>query len=74
VRLELAAELLGRGETAIADVAVAVGFSSQSHFTLAFHNHFGTTPAALQKSLVSRRQSPRGSARSAHPPSSSNAR
>jgi AraC-like DNA-binding protein len=52
-RLERAKDLLARGEADIADVALAVGFSSQSHFTSAFRGHYGTTPAAFKKSVVS---------------------
>lgn len=46
VRLERAAQLLSGGSGTVADVAYATGFRSVSYFTRAFHQHFGTTPAA----------------------------
>lgn len=47
-RVERARTLL-RGEAPIAQVAVACGFSSQSHLTRAFHSATGITPAAYRK-------------------------
>jgi AraC family transcriptional regulator len=51
-RLDLAKDLLARRGAVIAQVGLEVGFSSQSHFTWAFHNRFGITPAAFQRSLA----------------------
>ena len=42
-----------RGTAPIAQVAVACGFSSQSHLTRAFHSATGTTPAAYRKLISS---------------------
>jgi AraC family transcriptional regulator len=49
-RLERARDLLADNDAAIAEVALAVGFSNQSHFSAAFRNQFGTTPARFQRS------------------------
>jgi signal transduction histidine kinase/ligand-binding sensor domain-containing protein/CheY-like chemotaxis protein len=43
-RLEKASELLRQGQT-VADVAFAVGFSSQPYFSTCFKAHFGVTPS-----------------------------
>jgi AraC family transcriptional regulator len=43
-RVERAAELLRATDTSISAVALATGFSSQSHFTSAFKHLTGTTP------------------------------
>src|SRR5262249_22010461 len=55
-RLELAKHLLAGGEPDLPALALAVGCSSQCHFTWAFPNHAGITPPAFQRSLVSGRQ------------------
>jgi AraC family transcriptional regulator len=47
-RLEAAARLLTASSLPIADIALSMGFSSQSHFTQAFRQHTGTTPAAAR--------------------------
>jgi AraC family transcriptional regulator len=47
-RLERAAQLLGRRSQSIADVALAVGFCSQSHLTAAFRRVYGTSPGAYR--------------------------
>lgn len=44
LRLQEAARLLRRGGHDIAEVALRVGFSHQSHFTTAFRRHLGVTP------------------------------
>lgn len=50
VRLRRAAELLRqRGDLSIDQVAHRVGFGSRSHFSLAFKDHFGTSPAAFRE-------------------------
>lgn len=50
LRLERAVELIvaGRGR-AITDIAHAVGFFDQSHFTRAFRDAYGVTPARYQR-------------------------
>jgi signal transduction histidine kinase/DNA-binding response OmpR family regulator len=45
VRVECAAELLGRGEGSITEVAYAVGFESLSYFRRAFRERFGSSPS-----------------------------
>ena len=54
-RLRRAMRLLARDELALADIAIEVGFSCQSHLTNQFRKHLGTTPGAF-----------RGAARVAH--------
>ncbi len=53
LRLERAVELIraNRGMS-ITDVAQAVGFFDQSHFTRAFHTAYGVTPARFQRPTV----------------------
>jgi AraC family transcriptional regulator len=46
LRLREAASLLRCGKREIVEVALSVGFSSQSHFTTAFRRQFGVTPRA----------------------------
>ena len=48
-RVEWAAALLGGTDRAIAEVALATGFSSQAHLTTAFHRLNRTTPAAYRR-------------------------
>jgi AraC family transcriptional regulator len=50
-RLEEAARMLESQDPDIAEIALRVGFSSQSHFTAAFRRAFGITPSrySLQK-------------------------
>ena len=50
IRLRRAAELLRqRGDMSIKQVAHRVGFNSRSHFSLAFKDHFGMSPAAFRE-------------------------
>lgn len=44
LRLERAAELLRTGRYNVTEAAFAVGYSSLSHFSQAFHEHFGCCP------------------------------
>lgn len=44
VRLERAAELLRAGGHNVTEAALEVGYSSLSHFSQAFHEHFGCCP------------------------------
>lgn len=48
VRVEKAAELLQMGEFNVAQAAYKVGYSSPSHFTKVFQEHFGYPPAKLK--------------------------
>lgn len=49
-RVEAARRLLTQTRLPIAEIALSVGFSSQSHFTSVFRQHTGTTPARLRHS------------------------
>lgn len=44
LRLERAAELLRSGQFNVTEAAMEVGYSSLSHFSQAFHQHFGCCP------------------------------
>ena len=48
-RVERAQELLTGTDLSVVEIALAVGFSSQSHFTAAFHKATGITPAAYRR-------------------------
>jgi len=48
-RVERARELLGFGRAPLAEIAVTLGYSSQSHFTRQFVRETGTTPAAWRR-------------------------
>jgi AraC family transcriptional regulator len=48
-RINRAAALLSAGEDSLADIAHAVGFSSQSHMTRLFHDRLGMTPSQYRK-------------------------
>ena len=50
-RIERAQELLRNHELSLAQVALAAGFSSQSHLTTNFHRVTGITPARFRRSL-----------------------
>jgi len=59
LRVERARELLrtvapGAGQP-LSEMALLLGFCSQSHFTAVFHRHTGTTPAAYRAQLARRR-------------------
>ena len=47
-RIDRARQLLSSSDAALAEVARAVGFCSQSHFTNAFGRYVGSTPAAYR--------------------------
>jgi len=61
-RLRRAMKLLTREELTLADIALDVGCSCQSHLTTLFRKHLGTTPGALRGST---RRTQRGWAASA---------
>ena len=50
LRTERAAELLRGSEAPIAEVAYAVGFSDQSHFTNVFKRRYGVSPGRYRRS------------------------
>ncbi len=60
-RVLRAQELIKSAEHRLAEVALAVGFADQSHFTRRFHRLIGCTPAAFAKNYGSRRISTGGS-------------
>ena len=55
-RLRRAMKLLAREEFTLADIALEVGCSCQSHLTTLFRKHLGTTPGAFR---LSAREGPR---------------
>jgi AraC-like DNA-binding protein len=48
-RMRKAMKLLARAETSLADVALEVGCSCQSHLTTLFRKHVGTTPGEYRR-------------------------
>lgn len=48
-RMEAATKLITTSSMPIVEIALALGFSSQSHFTQAFRRYAGTTPADARK-------------------------
>ena len=48
VRLRSAAHLLDQPELSVDAIAGRVGFSSRSHFSKAFSEQFGSSPAAFR--------------------------
>jgi AraC family transcriptional regulator len=50
-RINRARDLLLRKEKTISEIAVAVGFSSQSHLTVNFRRKMGVTPRKFRQSL-----------------------
>ena len=55
-RLRRAMKLLARDEITLADIALEVGCSCQSHLTTLFRKHLGTTPGAFRMSAREGRQ------------------
>lgn len=50
-RLERAKILLRVTQLSIPEIGMQVGYNNQSHFTVQFRKHIGTTPAAYRNSL-----------------------
>lgn len=50
-RMEKAAELLASTENSIADIAIKVGYESQSRFSTAFKEQYGVLPTEYRKSV-----------------------
>ena len=48
IRLEKAAKMLSTGHSSIEQIGKRVGFSSRSHFSRAFKNHTGVSPAGYK--------------------------
>ena len=57
-RLRRAMKLLAREDLNLADIALAVGCSCQSHFTTLFRKHLGTTPGAFRAAARERIEGP----------------
>ena len=57
-RLRRAMRLLAREELTLADIALEVGCSCQSHLTTLFRKHLGTTPGAFRVSARERQRRP----------------
>jgi len=55
-RLRRAMKLLARDELTLADIALEVGCSCQSHLTTLFRKHLGTTPGVFRMSAREARQ------------------
>jgi transcriptional regulator GlxA family with amidase domain len=55
-RLRRAMKLLSREDLTLADIALAVGCSCQSHLTTLFRKHLGTTPGAFRAAARERIQ------------------
>jgi AraC family transcriptional regulator len=55
-RLRRAMRLLAREELTLADIALEVGCSCQSHLTTLFRKHLGTTPGAFRGSAKERQR------------------
>ncbi|MBV8519518.1 MAG: helix-turn-helix transcriptional regulator [Acidobacteria bacterium] len=49
LRVEHAQSLLASTDVPLAEIALAAGFSSQSHFTATFRAYAGVTPAAFRR-------------------------
>ena len=56
IRLQQAAKLLEAGDTSVAQVTYAVGFSNPNHFTTAFKRHFGVTPSEYMAKAARKRE------------------
>lgn len=48
MRLQKAEELMTQSSLSLPDIAQATGFASRSHFSRAFHNEFGLSPAVYR--------------------------
>src|ERR1700720_4920663 len=57
-RLRRAMKLLAREELTLADIALEVGCSCQSHLTALFRKHLGTTPGRFRGSARERQRRP----------------
>lgn len=64
-RVHRAREILLGGERSVAEIAISLGFSSQSHMTFNFHKLTGTTPAKYRREFKGR--APLGARPQDHP-------
>jgi AraC-like DNA-binding protein len=48
-RVEHACDLLAHSDLSLAEIALACGFSDQSHFSMMFKRHTGITPSKFRK-------------------------
>jgi transcriptional regulator GlxA family with amidase domain len=53
-RIRKAMKLLAQGRSSLADIALDVGCSCQSHFTTLFRDHVGTTPGEYRRRAADR--------------------
>jgi AraC-like DNA-binding protein len=53
-RMRKAMKLLADGHSSLADIALEIGCSCQSHFTTLFRNHVGTTPGEFRRKAAYR--------------------
>lgn len=56
VRLRLALERIGDGERDLSQLALALGYSSHSHFTASFRRAFGAPPSSARRLLLAHRR------------------
>lgn len=59
LRVEQAAKLIRENKINITQVAYAVGFSSEAHFSTVFRKHFGSSPTEYQKRQEQERNNPK---------------
>ena len=52
IRLEQAARLIQEGKVNVTQVAYAVGFNNQTHFSTVFKKHFGVSPSEYSLSPI----------------------
>ncbi len=57
-RIDRARALIEQGQTGLADIALACGFSSQSHFTARFRQRVGVTPGQYAEAVGRRLHQP----------------
>jgi AraC family transcriptional regulator len=51
LRVEYACEQISSTDLSLAEIALAAGFSDQSHFTVSFKQQIGTAPSAYRKAV-----------------------
>jgi AraC family transcriptional regulator len=67
LRIEFACHSLTTSDTPLADIALAAGFSDQSHFSTTFKRHTGVPPAAFRRSVRPRNSDANGCSLRARP-------
>jgi AraC family transcriptional regulator len=60
LRVEFACHRLTTSDAPLVDIALATGFSDQSHFSNAFRRHTGMTPAAFRRAARPRKSDAKG--------------